>query len=471
MVKNLILFFTAITICNLSFAQIDKKYHPLVFEGQLPNELTIDYSKQLAESIEAEKELNPKEAMAFYSSLYSFKRSIFQNGNIYYNNVLTSYVQSVTDELLKNQPELHSKIKVYVTRYSSSNAMTLSDGSIFINVGLLAVMENEAQLAFILGHEIAHFEKRHAIKELMRLKQVQKQDKQAYYDTDLFRGLQYSRENESEADSRGLQILINSNYDAREGIKALGILQDTVFNYPTLTTTLISTFTSETLKIDSNFFANKNTGLTNNNKNNIVFGSISDDLYSTHPDMDKRISAMREMLKIVDYNFSNKAKNVLFDEDKTKMIKEISFLEMIENLYMQTDFNISIYLSLGTLNKCQECDYLKLMLIKNLYWLSYYKELNNIEKTFNHQVIEETSSLKSLNKFFETISHNDLKKISFEYAKQQLDSQKSSDEYFLYYALISEMYLGKEPGKLIYNQYLLKFPDSKYAAFVNQKVK
>ncbi len=41
------------------------------------------------------------------------------------------------------------------------NAFALPDGSVVVHTGLLAILENEAQLATVLGHEIAHATHRH----------------------------------------------------------------------------------------------------------------------------------------------------------------------------------------------------------------------------------------------------------------------------------------------------------------------
>ena len=43
----------------------------------------------------------------------------------------------------------------------SLNAFALPDGSVVMHTGLLAILENEAQLATVLGHEIAHATNRH----------------------------------------------------------------------------------------------------------------------------------------------------------------------------------------------------------------------------------------------------------------------------------------------------------------------
>ena len=41
-------------------------------------------------------------------------------------------------------------------------ALTLSTGTIYISTGMLSVLDNEAELSYVLAHEIAHVEMRQA---------------------------------------------------------------------------------------------------------------------------------------------------------------------------------------------------------------------------------------------------------------------------------------------------------------------
>ena len=49
-------------------------------------------------------------------------------------------------------------------------ARSLSTGTIYVSTGLLSLIDNEAQLAYILGHEIAHVEKDHWRDDVLVLK-------------------------------------------------------------------------------------------------------------------------------------------------------------------------------------------------------------------------------------------------------------------------------------------------------------
>ena len=46
------------------------------------------------------------------------------------------------------------------------NAFALPGGYLYIYTGLLKHLKNEAQLAFVLGHEVGHIVGRHAIRRL-----------------------------------------------------------------------------------------------------------------------------------------------------------------------------------------------------------------------------------------------------------------------------------------------------------------
>ena len=79
---------------------------------------------------------------------------------------LAAYISDVGQKLaaVSQSPELPYRFKV--TNSSAINAVTLPGGKIFITRGFLAEMENEAQLASVLGHEVGHAVARHGQKAM-----------------------------------------------------------------------------------------------------------------------------------------------------------------------------------------------------------------------------------------------------------------------------------------------------------------
>jgi predicted Zn-dependent protease len=83
-------------------------------------------------------------------------------------------MQSILNELLETEPSLAGKIKIFVTRYSSVNAISLPEGTILLNIGLIASTENESQLAALICHEIAHIKKQHVLANMRKKENIKK---------------------------------------------------------------------------------------------------------------------------------------------------------------------------------------------------------------------------------------------------------------------------------------------------------
>jgi len=98
----------------------------------------------------------------------TFPQAVQQMGAEYPDANLAAYVNQVGLRLARTsqRPELPYQFKV--VNDSTPNAFALPGGFIAITRGLLVDMDNEAQLAAILGHEIGHVTARHAVQGIQR---------------------------------------------------------------------------------------------------------------------------------------------------------------------------------------------------------------------------------------------------------------------------------------------------------------
>ena len=87
--------------------------------------------------------------------------AIKNSGDIYINDDYTKLINGIADELLRDLPEIRTKIHLYAYKAPYVNAFSTDQGDIFFTVGLLAYLDNEAELAFVVGHEIVHYIKQH----------------------------------------------------------------------------------------------------------------------------------------------------------------------------------------------------------------------------------------------------------------------------------------------------------------------
>ncbi|MFC2075931.1 M48 family metalloprotease [candidate division KSB1 bacterium] len=152
---------------------------------------------------------------------------------------LQEYVSDVGDGLIPEYARNFFDFQFTVIHDPSLNAFALPDGSIYVHTGLLARLENEAQLACVLAHEAVHVTRRHAAVQykgrnkfnlLTAVLQVSAEVLGAEVNNPLLRNTIYAaadlassaavngygRELEDEADEIGLVYTWDSGYDIRE---------------------------------------------------------------------------------------------------------------------------------------------------------------------------------------------------------------------------------------------------------------
>lgn len=77
-------------------------------------------------------------------------------------------VRQVLDKLLVHWPDAAYDFKVLVLSSGEANAAALPGGYVLVTSGLLAEVETENELAFVLGHELGHFHNRDHLRRLGR---------------------------------------------------------------------------------------------------------------------------------------------------------------------------------------------------------------------------------------------------------------------------------------------------------------
>lgn len=141
---------------------------------------------------------------------------LVESGLLVYGSPMNKYVEKVADNLLESHYRtLRQELRFYILRRSDVNAYSYANGMIVVTTGLLAQLQNESELAFILAHEIAHYAEKHLEKE----KKVKKKDKK--YDVGGFLRMVRSREQETEADRIAFERYYQNSkysYEALDGI-------------------------------------------------------------------------------------------------------------------------------------------------------------------------------------------------------------------------------------------------------------
>ncbi|MCQ2276661.1 MAG: M48 family metalloprotease [Bacteroidales bacterium] len=151
-----------------------------------------------------------------------FLRELIMEGKILYGTKLNDYVNTVIDNLLKDDAVLRSKIHAYIVKSPEVNACATKNGLVLVNLGLLAQVSNESELAFVLAHEISHFAEKHADSPTGKKDTLRERDMLKYY----VKYQNRSREQETAADRIALtRFFANSGYSYQAMMSVFDVLQ------------------------------------------------------------------------------------------------------------------------------------------------------------------------------------------------------------------------------------------------------
>lgn len=215
-------------------AQNPGTYIPNELKREVPAEVRNDLEKIAAEIVAGlgKAKLSNDEKEEFGYRVAIEMRSYHLSSQLFYDGPMYDYVNKVADHLLRNDAATRAKVKVYISRSTTVNALTFPDGSILVNLGLLTRLNSEAELAFVLAHEIAHFQRQHGLQreEMEKAIKVKPKHVEAVFEgngnPDRLLGLfKFSRENEAEADLLGLALFLESDYAPASALSALEILK------------------------------------------------------------------------------------------------------------------------------------------------------------------------------------------------------------------------------------------------------
>jgi len=127
------------------------------------------------------------------------------------NEQVYRFIRGITQKILNSGQ----------VRYKDLNAFATPGGYIYVYTGLIKFLDSEDQLAGVMGHEIAHADRRHSTKQMTQTLGVQMLLAAALGDREAVQqvatgilGLKFSRNHESDADEYSVRYLCPTSYNA-----------------------------------------------------------------------------------------------------------------------------------------------------------------------------------------------------------------------------------------------------------------
>lgn len=183
-----------------------------------------------------------------------FKQQLDAANKILEDPLVDFYVNDMLAVLLQGLDENYRSYEVKVINDLAINAFAVPGGFIGVNLGLILEAKNESQLAGVLAHEIAHIELGHIVQLLEKRDEIGQsvwasfllallvsqsdsvENKNEAVEAIVFGGtagaqqalINFTRENEYEADRKGLEILKDSDYSTKGMAEFFSILEGKV---------------------------------------------------------------------------------------------------------------------------------------------------------------------------------------------------------------------------------------------------
>lgn len=158
------------------------------------------------------------------------------SGVIYRDQALEDYLHQIANNLQPLEVRQKYNFRIRIIKDPFLNAFAFPNGVIYLHTGILSRLDNEAQLAALLAHEMTHCTHRHALRAFRGLKNQNslilslKQTVARIASTgdllDLFGTTAsmaaingYSQYFETEADMVGLQLMAKAGYEPSEALR------------------------------------------------------------------------------------------------------------------------------------------------------------------------------------------------------------------------------------------------------------
>lgn len=425
---------------GLANAQDFNDYQTIESKGEIPRDFLLLASEKVEVErgntiSDDEKRSTRKTKEQFLVGSNFMINRLLGSGRVLFNDPVSDYLNEVMANILEHQPDLKYKVRVYAVKSSSVNAFATNDGIIMVNVGLLAQLETEAQLAYILCHELTHFQKKHVLNVYLENDQIEK-GKGAYRGTSLSERLisssNYSKEIETEADMDGLSLFLNTDYSTESLDHVFDVLHYAYLPFDDIEFEK-SFFESDYLVFPPELFLEEVAGFSPFEE--------EDDSRSSHPSTFKRKIAVSNKLED---NPGKGTKNYLTSKEKFETVRKMCRYEL-SNLYLNNeDYEMAVYNSYMLLKSNPGSKYLKKNITKALYCLSKYSNSENFYSVHTrYKKIE--GSAQQLYHLFEKMTVKERNALALRYAwlaRQEFpedeDLKRISDD--LMESLVNEHY-------------------------------
>ncbi|MGB0862390.1 MAG: M48 family metallopeptidase [Saprospiraceae bacterium] len=452
-------------------AQYESNYETIKAEGRIPNDFLNLVRGQSRINLNNTERLTKAQRENFRDATNLALRNIFTDGNIYFNDRMTEYVRAVGKRLVKGT-ESEGRVQFFVHKSQELNAASWQTGTIVINIGLLSRLQNEAQLAYVLSHEIAHFQKQHPYQQYAQQIRQNHPTKSSELVKNFKEHSDYSLKYELEADSIALGIMKKSGYAIDESVYTLEIL---LHQLPRPFVNLIEYFSSQELQLSRDdicdfkeYSAFKKNGY-----------QLTEQHFSNHH-IKRRLANLGRVLEnkysmamVLEGQHRGVEGQVRFHFDRSilKNVTQTAQFEVINQAFLDANYLKSINEALAMLRSFPNNQFLHSKIAENLYYVQHYSQLDLLDRIFfDNQQIEEDAYAR-LCCLVNNSSKDSLQLMINGFIKKLYQDYPNNETMLITMAKLTENNEGIKAAKVYYQKYVKLFPFGQHYPDAKRKLR
>lgn len=434
--KNLFFFYIFLVIFNYSNSQsaffnydLDSKKHLI---DKLENKLEFQIN-----NIDSKHKSDIKKV---YKARHQKYIEWLNDSTFVRNKNIERYIEEILGNIYANNPEINSNnFNFLLNKSVTPNASCFGDKNFSINIGLLSFFNNEDEIAFIICHEIAHYQLNHVnkaihgyfetanssetkktIRKIKKTKYNRNNESITFLKNLTFNLLKRTRKSEEEADSLGYELLKKTKYNSNAASTALLKLDsiknqlfqtkidlEKFFNHPEYP------FKKSWLKKEETLFD------LDSSANDLQWNK---DSLKTHPDAKIRAQILSKK--------STKS-NHFFTKNHSKVVSRLK-LDIIELNLKNNKFDIALYLLLNGIEhdvKNQEFYITKVaQLFHKLYYIRKKHQLGKFVRPVNH--LSKEKKLIEIRQFLHNLELKNIRKIGYYFCLQNQNRTQNDNNEF-----------------------------------------
>jgi Zn-dependent protease with chaperone function len=322
-----------------------------------------------------------KDYQEIYEARFKEVAGLLQSSRSVTDPVAHNYLQSILKKILDANPELKSKeTRLLFSRDWWPNAFSMGEGTLVVNAGLMVFLDNEAELVFVICHELAHFYLDHSNKAIKKnvetynsvafqneLKRLSKQEYGAGQQLDEmikkheFGNRRHSRENETEADRYAFMFMKNTGYDCNRIKTCLQLLDkvDDSLLYKSVDPELTFNFSNYPFK--KKWIQKESAIFSQMSNDDSPLTKKERDSLKTHPDCAVRVFHLEDsILK------TRQGENFIMNKTLFGQLKKDFFVEMAEQQFKSNNLSRNLYYSLQMLQSGENTSYAMFAIARDL---------------------------------------------------------------------------------------------------------